>query len=317
MQLDISIIFNETAQFCILLAIGYIAIKTRVFSSESLGTLSAYALKIAMPAMLVTKLPAATTREMLAQTLPLLLALPFWYALLAVGGVASARVCKMPPNTARVHIVQYTMGNIGVMGIILIIATLGDSSGIYMASVFFVDQCILWTICEMLSYPAEQKRGLNAASLKKVIKNPTIIGLFAALFMILAGWRPDNLIVDVLSGLGGTAKYISMIFIGGTLATLDLKKLPFISGSLIIVVVKMLVMPVFVFWLTGFFSGYLDITARLVLTLTTALPSLFAMSIMARSNGTDHENATMSVFVTTISSMVTIPLVSLIVNRML
>lgn len=317
MQLDVSIIINETAQFCVLLAIGFFAIKTRIFSSDSLGTLSAYALKIAMPAMLVTKLPASTTREMLAQALPLIMVLPFWYALLAAGGALTAKLCKMPPNTSRVHIVQYTMGNIGVMGIILIMATLGDSCGIYMASLFFIDQCILWTICEMLSYPAEQKHSFSPAALKKVFTNPTIIGLLIALVMILLDWHPDNLVFSVLTGLGGTAKYISMIFIGGTLATLNLKKLPFLGGAAAIIGIKMILMPVFVFWVTGFFSQYLDSTARLVLTLTTALPCLFAMSIMARNNGTDHEYATMTVFGSTIASMLTIPLVSYIVNWMM
>ncbi len=317
MQLDVSVILVEAAKFCTLLFIGFAAVKSRIFSHESLGTLSAFALKISLPALIVTSLPAATTRAMLLQALPLLAVLPFWYALLAVGGVLTAKLCKMPPNTARVHIVQYLMGNIGVMGMILILATLGDGAAIYMASIYFVDQCMMWTVCENLSYPVEARRTLSPASLKKVLTIPTMIAFFIAIAMIALDWHPDNLMMDVLTELGRTSKSIAMIFIGGTLATLNLKRLPFLNGILYIVGLKMLLLPLFVFWVTGLFGDFLDPMARMVLTLSTALPCLFAMSILARNNGTDYEYATMSVFVTTMASMITIPLVSWLVNLMI
>lgn len=317
MQLDISVILTEAAKFCALISIGFAAVKTGVFTDEGLKTLSAFALKITLPAFLIAKLSVSTTRATLLQTLPLLTILPFWYILLAIGGVLTAKLFKMPPNTARVHIVQYVMGNIGVMGMILILTTLGDSVGIYMASIFFVDQCILWTVCENLSYPAKQQRTSSLAALKKVLMNPTTIAFFIAITMIILEWHPQNLIMDVLLDVGNSSKTIAMVFIGGTLATLDIKRPPFLGGMFAIVGFKMVLMPLLVFWVTGLFGGFLNPMARMALTLTTALPSLFAMSILARNNGTDYEYATMSVFVTTMASMVSIPLVSYLVNLMM
>ncbi|WMJ84631.1 AEC family transporter [Oscillospiraceae bacterium LTW-04] len=317
MQLNVSVILIETAKFCVLISIGFVAVKIGVFTNESLKTLSTFALKITLPAFLIAKLSAATTRAMLLQALPLLVVLPFWYALLTIGGVLTARLFKMPPNTARVHIVQYVMGNIGVMGMILILTTLGNGVGIYMASIYFLDQCIMWTVCENLSYPAEQKRKLNLASLKKALMTPTTIAFFIAFTMILLEWHPQNLIMDVLVDVGNSSKTIAMVFIGGTLATLDIKRPPFLGGVFTIIIIKMLLLPLFVFWVTGLLGEFLHPMARMALALTTALPSLFTMSMLARNNGTDYEYATMSVFVTTTASMVTIPLVSYLVNLMM
>lgn len=317
MHLDVSVILVEAAKFCTLLFIGFIAVKVRAFTSDGLKTLSAFALKITLPAFLITRLPAATTRTMLLQALPLLIVLPFWYALLAAGGVLSARLFKMPPNTARVHIVQYVMGNIGVMGMILILATLGDGVGIYMASIYFVDQCVMWTVCETLSYPVEERRSFNLASLKKVLTIPTMVAFFIALVMIALDWHPDNLMMDVLADVGNCSKSIAMIFIGGTLATLNIKRMPYVGGIFAIVGFKMVLLPLLVFWATGLLGDFLSPMARMALTLSTALPCLFTMSILARNNGTDYEYATMAVFVTTMASMVTIPLVSYLVNLMM
>lgn len=315
MQLDIIIIINQVAQFCVLLGIGYAAVKAKIFSAEGLGTLSAFVLKIIMPAMLITKLPASTTREVLLNALPLLAVIPFWYLALGAGAYFTGKLCKMPPDTLKVHTVQYTMGNIGVMGMILIMATLGDSCAIYMAALFFVDQCMLWTVCETLSYPSGQKKKLDPAALKKVFFNPTIICLLIALLMIAFDFRPQNFVMDALTGLGAASKPVAMIFIGGTLATLDLKRLPFLNGMFYIIIFKMLLMPLAVFVVLGLLP-FIDPVARMTLTLTTALPSLFAMSIMARNNGTDHQYATMTVFGTTLAGMVTIPLVSWLANLM-
>lgn len=317
MQLDVSVVLIEAAKFCVLISIGFIAVKIGVFSNEGLKTLSAFALKITLPAFLIAKLSISTTRATLLETLPLLLVLPFWYLILAIGGILTARLFKMPSNTARVHIVQYVMGNIGVMGMILILTTLGDGVGIYMASIFFVDQCILWTVCESLSYPAEQQRTSSLAALKKVLLNPTTIAFFIAITMIIFEWHPQNLIMDVLFDVGNSSKTIAMVFIGGTLATLDVKWPPFLGGMFAIVVLKMVLMPLVIFWATGLLGGFLNPMARMALTLTTALPSLFAMSILARNNGTDYEYATMSVFISTMASMVTIPLVAYLVNLMM
>lgn len=317
MQLDVSVVLIEAAKFCVLISIGFIAVKIGVFSNEGLKTLSAFALKITLPAFLIAKLSISTTRATLLETLPLLLVLPFWYLILAIGGILTARLFKMPSNTARVHIVQYVMGNIGVMGMILILTTLGDGVGIYMASIFFVDQCILWTVCESLSYPAEQQRTSSLAALKKVLLNPTTIAFFIAITMIIFEWHPQNLIMDVLFDVGNSSKTIAMVFIGGTLATLDVKRPPFLGGMFAIVVLKMVLMPLVIFWATGLLGGFLNPMARMALTLTTALPSLFAMSILARNNGTDYEYATMSVFISTMASMVTIPLVAYLVNLMM
>ena len=317
MQLDVSVVLIEAAKFCVLISIGFIAVKIGVFSNEGLKTLSAFALKITLPAFLIAKLSISTTRATLLETMPLLLVLPFWYLILAIGGILTARLFKMPSNTARVHIVQYVMGNIGVMGMILILTTLGDGVGIYMVSIFFVDQCILWTVCESLSYPAEQQRTSSLAALKKVLLNPTTIAFFIAITMIIFEWHPQNLIMDVLFDVGNSSKTIAMVFIGGTLATLDVKRPPFLGGMFAIVVLKMVLMPLVIFWATGLLGGFLNPMARMALTLTTALPSLFAMSILARNNGTDYEYATMSVFISTMASMVTIPLVAYLVNLMM
>ncbi|HWP52326.1 MAG TPA: AEC family transporter [Clostridia bacterium] len=83
-----------------LLTIGFVAVKVRIFNAESLGTLSAFAMNITLPAFLITSLSDSTTRVMLLQALPLLTFLPFWYALLTLGAVLTAKLCKMPPNTA-------------------------------------------------------------------------------------------------------------------------------------------------------------------------------------------------------------------------
>ncbi|HWP52327.1 MAG TPA: hypothetical protein VN626_11595 [Clostridia bacterium] len=176
---------------------------------------------------------------------------------------------------------QYVMGNIGVMGMILILTTLGDSVGIYMSSIYFVDQCVLWTICENLSYPIEEQRSLNLASIKKVLTIPTMIAFFIAIVMIALDWHPDNLIMDVLTDVGKSSKAIAMIFIGGTLATLNIKRLTYMNGIFSIIGFKMILMPLLVFGITGLFGNFLNPLARMALTLSRRCP-VYSLCLFSR-----------------------------------
>lgn len=313
MQLQTSVIFSQVAQYCVLLAVGFLGIRLGALSEQGLSALSSYVMKMAIPAMILTRLPSAATREVLAGAWRFLLVGVGTYALLFAVAWLTARLCRLPPDTARVHLVQFGLGNLGMMGIVLILATLGDAAGIYVAVLFLIDQCLLWVVGTTLSYPAGSGRGFDVRILKKLF-NPMVASLLAALAMILLDMRFQGVLGDALSSLGDSAKPVSMVFIGGMTGAQRIGRVANLRGVAAIVLVKMLAMPAAIFWLTGMLP-FLDMTARLTLLLATALPSLFMMSILARANGSDYEYATLTVFVTTLCSMITIPLAAGLANR--
>ena len=313
MQFPVSIIIREVGQICLLLTLGYLFIKFRVLKDKDLPVLSTLLMKAALPAMIVTIIPVTAPRDLLLKNAWFIIVLAVWYIILAAFGYTTGRFCRFPPNTMRVHIVHSMMGNIFVIGLPLVIAAVGPAAGVTIAMVAIVDQFMLWFFAVPLSYSAASgKRSPKQIFLQ--LANPLTAALFISIGFIMAGGLPDNVLIDALRGVGGMAKPLAMIFIGGTIALQNLRKAERLCGFFIILLGKMIALPVLFFWVTGFFSEWLDMPSRLALVLFTSLPCLASMCFLSKTNGTDYEYANMTMLLTTVSSVVTIPLVAYLVN---
>jgi predicted permease len=313
MYFPVSIIIREVGQICILLLLGFSFIKIGILKEKDLSVLTTLLLKVALPSMIITVIPVAAPKHMLLENLGLLFVLAVWYAALAVYGYITGRICAFAPNTLRVHVVQSMIGNIFVIGLPLAIAALGSSAGVFIALIAIVDQFTLWFIAVPLSYPASAGK----RSIKEIVRpmaSSMTAALFIALIFITLGGLPDNIVIDVLKSIGSTTKILAMFFIGGTMALQDLKKIKNICGFFIILIGKMILLPIGFFLVSGLFTHWLDVPTRLALVLFTALPCLASMCFLAKTNGTDYEYANMTMLLTTVSSVVSIPVVAYVVN---
>ena len=74
----------------------------------------------------------------------------------------------------------------------------------------------------------------------------------------------------------------------------------------------MIILPIVLFVVLGILNFPQEVAATL--TLLTGLPTVTALAMMANVNGSDGDYATGAVFITTVSSLVTLPLVSYIIG---
>jgi hypothetical protein len=78
------------------------------------------------------------------------------------------------------------------------------------------------------------------------------------------------------------------------------------------VIVKMIAFPVILYWLLGFAPIAEEI--RMTLAFLSAMPSMSSIVMMAKASGTDGDYAMGGIFITTLSSIITIPLVYEIIH---
>ena len=128
-----------------------------------------------------------------------------------------------------------------------------------------------------------------------------------ALIFILAGIQLPEILNTAFSKIGATATPLAMIYLGGVFACMDVKKYICKLDYYGIVAIKMLIFPV-IFYLV---LGLLPISAeiRMTMTLTSAMPVMSSVVMMANAYGTDGDYAMGGILVTTVCSIVTLPLV--------
>jgi predicted permease len=155
--------------------------------------------------------------------------------------------------------------------------------------------------------------GKNRNEVWKNMLNPNTISFFIGLLIMFFHIQFPDVIFEPLNGLGKSTIYLSMLYIGAMLFQTRVKgilKKPHVflltfNKLLLVPFILAIVINLLSYWL---FPGFGEI-ARKVVLLEASMPCMATIVVMANKFGSDEGLATENVFVTTIFSVLSIPLV--------
>ena len=300
-----SILTAQIGMFVIYMIAGVILIRTRVMNRENLEVISKFVIKLALPVMIFINTVNGVERKTLFHSLSIFLIAGIMYICLFLLSYISGIFFHLHGNHRQLYSAMSVFGNVGFMGI-PIVTSIYPENGILYVSVFsIVDQLFLWTLGVKLTAP----EGEGKFDLKKLV-NPASIGIIVALFMILTGLKLPTLLNTGLQKIGSTATPLAMIYLGGIFACVPMKN-GLRRGELYgIVFAKMLLVPMIMYGMMGAFGIAGDV--RLTIALIAGMPVMASIAMMVTSS--DSEYAMGGIFITTICSLVTLPLVCLILQ---
>jgi predicted permease len=195
-------------------------------------------------------------------------------------------------------------GNVGFMGIPIVVSIYPEKGMLYMAVFTIIDQLMLWTLGVKLT--SSEKEG-GVFNPKKLI-NPVTVAIILALICVLTGIRIPLVLNTALQKMGATATPLAMIYLGGVFACIDVLSFIRKPDYYGITLIKMLVFPVLFYILLGFVHIPADI--RMTMALTSAMPVMSSVVMMANASGSDGDYAMGGIVVTTLCSVLTLPVVS-------
>ena len=201
-------------------------------------------------------------------------------------------------------------GNIGFMGMPMIVSVFPGNGALYASVFMMIDQFMLWT----LGVKHLASGGKEKFQLRKLV-NPATVAIVLAVFMVLTGLRLPALLDTAFQKIGATSSPLAMIYVGGIFATADISKYLKKISLYGIVFLKMILMPVLLFVILGMFpvSGEM----RLIMALLTGMPTMTAVVMMANASGLDGDYALGGVLVTTMCGIFTLPAVCWILQNMI
>ncbi|PMP70011.1 MAG: transporter [Calditerrivibrio nitroreducens] len=305
----LEVIINQVIIFGMLMLIGYIASKRKVICQDSLSHLARFIVKIILPCLIfAVVVGSGVTLKDFLLSLHFTFAVIILFVLLPILGYVIAKLFRLEGKSFNIFLPLMTFGNMGFIGIPLINEVYKDPlAGVSITIYTLVDMSLLWTFGVYMC-----SRHIGGSSIKNSIKNminPTTIALFLAILVLVFGIKLPRVIADTIYGIGGTSKYLTMIYIGAALSFMDHKgvlKKPHIFA---IVIVKLIIMPVVLY---GIFKNYLPSVQLGILSIVAGLPIMTTVVMLAKAYESDDHLATEAIFVTTISCLFTIPLVSVI-----
>ncbi|WP_408069913.1 AEC family transporter [Butyrivibrio sp. JL13D10] len=290
----------------ILMAIGIICRKTGLMNDAVSKGMSGIVVNIASPAFIISaginKDEVVSNKQLLA----CILAAFFIYWGLILIAVVLPYILKIKKKYYGTYRVMTIFSNIGFMGFPIVSATYGSVGLLYAAFFQFPFNLLIYTYGVSAMKNGANEEDSGSFSWKNII-NVGVISVFISIIFYLGRIHVAKPIEDVVTSISGLTVPMSMMVIGYALGGMKIKDLMSDFKLLLFAALKLLVIPVIgVFILKIFIKDPILLGVCFVM-IATPVGSMTAM--LAQYYGGDEETASRGVALTTLLSVVTIPLV--------
>ena len=296
------LLFKQIAQFFIMIIMGYTLVKLKIVKSEDSKVLSMVCLYLIMPCVIINSFLIEFTPEKLkglglAVGVAIVIHFVAWVFIRILGKVLNF-------NTVEKASVMYS--NAANMVIPVVMSVLGDEWVLYSSAFVSVQLVLLWTHCKsMLS----NEKGFE---LKKIYTNINLIAIFIGILLFITKIHIPSVLQGTLKSVGGTVAPISMIITGMIMAGAELKKV-FSNGRIYLVLFFRMIFFPFIVFMIIYFTGITKVIDNgamilLVTFIATITPTASSITQMAQVYGNNEQYAGAINIMTTIVSIVTMPI---------
>ena len=229
--------------------------------------------------------------------------------ILVMGGAYLVLRKKCAEPIYRILTIGTTFSNCAFFGIPIIEALIPEAAAgviIYTTVFALVMNVLGWTVGSAII-----TGDLKYVSLKNIILNPSTLGTAAAFIIFLTGISLPVELSGLIETVARMSTPLSMLIIGMRLATVEFKKIFTDYRLYLTVAVKQLLMPAVAFLMVIFLKE-LDVNMRRALFIICACPAASVVLNFAELVGEGQREAANLVLLSTILSIVTLPLMMLL-----
>jgi malonate transporter and related proteins len=290
--------------FAVLLC-GMLAARLRLLDDAGLLGLNAFVFWFALPALLFQKV-AATPFERLTDWTLYVAYEGSCLTLYALVLVAVRWILRRPLQEATICAFAASWGNVGYMGVPLLIAAYGEAGALPSVLAVVLDTLVLQSVTILLleSGGAAGRGGLRVVA-RAVVRNPLIIAVFAGAGVAWLRLELPPPVAGFLSLLGPAAAAGALFALGATLRGGALTRdVGLVAG---VTLAKLLLLPA-VAWLA---LRQIPVPADLAapLLVTTALPTAATVFVVAQRYGVMERMAAAVVFVSHLAGILTLTVI--------
>lgn len=305
------VVVNQVLVFGILMLIGYVMAKAKVLTADVLNGLSKLIVKLLLPCLIFYLIIGnGITIQYIIANRNFAIALLLLYFVLCLLGYAMGGASGLRRSGQDVFAVAAMFCNIGFMGLPLIETMFPGNSQVAVCLLIYmtIDQILLWSIGLFLCTRNAKRKG---GSMLQNFLNPSLVGIVIALGLLYLNVQLPAPVLTTIQGLGDCSRYLALLYLGALLATMPVLSMLMKPHVYFLIVLKMTILPVLVYFVAGFFFN--DVVSLLLATIVS-LPPMVAITMMARTYGGDERVAAETVFVSTIACLGTIPLVQFLIG---
>ena len=293
--MDINLIINQNLTIGLLILIGYILFRKAYITKTTVDELTWMLLKVITPIIVFTNMISSVDR---ISTLDLL-SLVVLSLIIVFFGYIVTRILRIKDKVIQFGLI---FSNSGFMGIPLVTAIIGSEYVVYIIPFMIAQNLLMWTLGIGI-----MDRD-SCFEIRAFLRNPVLVSFLLGLIIRQVNPQLPKFLLEGLNYMATMNTPLAMIVLGTFLPSFDRELLEELKLYLFPVVLKLLVIPLLSIFILNAI-GFIDLKARMALLLVIACPTASACAMFSSMYKRDFQKAAVFVSVTTILSIVSIPLI--------
>ncbi len=304
------VMLQQMTVMFLMMAVGYLCYKKQILTEEVSKKVSAIVVNVANPCMILSS--ALTDQQMRGKELLQTLAIvALMYVFLLVVAQLLPKILRIRKESRGAYAAMTVFANIGFMGFPVLAAMYGNGALLYGAVFQIPFNILIYTygVAVLTRKPdACGKAELDRIEILKKIFNIGVIACIAAMLIYFLRIPIPSFLQAFITNLGNLTAPLSMMIIGASLAQMPLKELFLDKKLLLFSMVKLLILPAV--WMLMVNRVAEQEILRGVCLVMMATPAGSMTAMLAQQYGGDYETASRGVALTTVLSVITMPVLA-------
>lgn len=295
------LLMKQICELFLVMAMGFILVKTRVLKSEDSKSLSIVALYLIMPCVIINAFQIEYSENIRNG-----LILAFGAAVLIhIVLLALGKVLEKIFNLDAVEKASVIYSNSGNLIIPIVTSILGSEYVIYSSAFISVQLILIWTHGRMII--CEERK----VDVKKILLNVNMISIFIGIILFVTKIKLPVVISETISGVSIMIGPICMIVAGMLMGSMDFKNVFSYKRMYLVNILRMIVCPVIILIVLKY-SGMARLVydgeiILLISFLASIAPAASTVTQMAQIYDKNAEYASAINVITTIVCIFTMP----------
>ncbi len=302
--MDITVIFMQMVQLFLVIGLGYILYLVKILDKDFNKKLTSLLLSVTTPALIISSVLSQDSQQSLSDVAIVFIAAIVIFGILPLVGWVIAKIVRTKKEQLGLYIFMTMFSNIGFMGFPVMKAIFGDGAVFYTAIFNMIFNLLIFSFGVLL---------MNYGGAKKVkirfkdMLTPGVIASLIALLIYFTKLQVPGVVATTITMVGDITTPIAMILIGSTLATIPFKEVFTEIRLYPYTLIKQVILPILAFpILNACLSDPLILGVSLIVI---SMPVANSAVLFATQYNRDVSLAAKAVFMTTLLSIVTIPLI--------
>lgn len=289
----------------IVMAMGFILKKRKLLSPASEKFIVELLQKVAIPGLMLYNVTTQFTEDFLRSNYPAIMASFLSIVGAIVIGLVLARLFRIQDKNQGLLTSMIAFSNTIFIGIPVITGIFGEKGIPFLMLYYLMNTILFWTLGIYLIAGDQGVALFSWASLKKIF-NPAMLAIVLGIILMFNDITLPVPITSSLEYLRDIVTPLSTLYMGAMIADLSFKKLPGLKPTLLIILGRFIITPLLTYGILMFF-GFSGLMVQ-VLVITSALPVMMQISVVAGFYGKDKQYSAFMTALTTLLAVFILPL---------